>query len=173
MDRTPSAFAQAIAAQVPRLRRYATALSGNVATADDLVQDCVERALSREGTLRDAARLGAWLRTILYSIYISTIRERQRRGIAVTVDDLADDLALTAPSGDEGAVRDLVRAMAALSPDHRQILVLVGVEGMSYREVAELLDVPVGTVMSRLARARERLRAALDGDVDQGLRQVR
>jgi len=173
MDPTPSAFAQAIAAHLPRLRRYATALAGNSAVADDLVQDCVERALSREGTLRDAARLGAWLRTILYSIYISALRERQRRGIAIAVDELADDLALTAPRGDDGAVRDLVRAMAALSPDHRQILVLVGVEGMSYREVAELLDVPVGTVMSRLARASERLRAALDGDADQGLRRVR
>jgi RNA polymerase sigma-70 factor (ECF subfamily) len=173
MDPNPTSFAQAIAAQLPRLRRYATALAGNGAVADDLVQDCVERALSREGTLRDASRLGAWLRTILYSIYISALRERQRRGIAVAVDELADDLALTAPRGDEGAVRDLVRAMASLSPDHRQILVLVGVEGMSYREVAELLDLPVGTVMSRLARARERLRAVLDGDVDQGLRQVR
>jgi RNA polymerase sigma-70 factor (ECF subfamily) len=173
MDPNPTSFAQAIAAQLPRLRRYATALAGNGAVADDLVQDCVERALSREGTLRDASRLGAWLRTILYSIYISALRERQRRGIAVAVDELADDLVLTAPRGDEGAVRDLVRAMATLSPDHRQILVLVGVEGMSYREVAELLDLPVGTVMSRLARARERLRAVLDGDVDQGLRQVR
>jgi RNA polymerase sigma factor (sigma-70 family) len=173
MDPNPTSFAQAIAAQLPRLRRYATALAGNGAVADDLVQDCVERALSREGTLRDASRLGAWLRTILYSIYISALRERQRRGIAVAVDELADDLALTAPRGDEGAVRDLVRAMGTLSPDHRQILVLVGVEGMSYREVAELLDLPVGTVMSRLARARERLRAVLDGDVDQGLRQVR
>jgi len=173
MDPTPSTFAQAIAAQLPRLRRYAAALAGNSAVADDLVQDCIERALSREGTLRDASRLGAWLRTILYSIYISALRERQRRGIAIAVDELADDLALSAPRGDDGAVRDLVRAMATLSPDHRHILVLVGVEGMSYREVAELLDVPVGTVMSRLARARERLRAALDGDVDQGLRRVR
>src|SRR5258708_27592679 len=91
MDPIPSAFAQAIAAQLPRLRRYATALAGNAAVADDLLQDCVERALAREGTLRDAARLGAWLRTILYSIYISAIRTRQRRRTAITVDDLVDD----------------------------------------------------------------------------------
>src|SRR3954463_6913277 len=99
MSPSPSDFTQAITAHLPRLRRYATALAGNAAVADDLVQDCVERALSREGTLRDPSRLGAWLRTILYSIYISTLRERQRRGIPVAVDELADDLALMAPKG--------------------------------------------------------------------------
>ncbi len=97
----------------------------------------------------------------------------RRQGEAVALDNLADDLALSAPPEDRDELRDFVRAMAALSEDHRQILLLVGLEGLTYREIAELLEVPIGTVMSRLARARERLRIALEGGEEQMLRRVR
>jgi RNA polymerase sigma factor (sigma-70 family) len=168
-----SSLAAAIAAAIPRLRRYATALLGNASDADDLVQDCVERALSRADTLRDPDRLTAWLLTILHNLHVSGIRGRQRRGIAVAVDSLADDLALSVPPEDRPATRDFVRGVAALTPEHRQVLLMVCLEGLSYREVGEILDIPIGTVMSRLARARERLRVLLEGGEDQVVRRIK
>jgi DNA-directed RNA polymerase specialized sigma24 family protein len=93
-------------------------------------------------------------------------------GTTIGLDALADDLALSAPPEDRNQIRDFARAMATLSDDHRQILLLVSLEGLSYREIAVLLEVPIGTVMSRLARARERLRIALEGGDDQMLRRV-
>jgi RNA polymerase sigma factor (sigma-70 family) len=166
-------FALRVVAQVPRLRRYATAWLHNAADADDLVQDTVERALQRQDSLRDPARLGAWLLAILHNLHRSNLRRARRHGPQVAVDSLADDLALVAPPEDRGEVRNLVRAMEQLSEDHRQILLLVGLEGLAYREIAELLEIPIGTVMSRLARARERLRIALEGGDDQTMRRVR
>ncbi|CAO3421829.1 RNA polymerase sigma factor [Azospirillum endophyticum] len=164
---------RAIAAHVPRLRRYATALVGNRPDADDLVQDCVEKALANRHALRDPSKLGGWLMTILHNLHISSQRGRRRRGAEVPVEDLADDLALSAPPADRGAVRDFVRAFAQLTDEHRTILLLTGMEGLSYREVAEVLELPIGTVMSRLARARERLRVLLDGGTQQVVRRIK
>ncbi len=164
---------RAIAAHVPRLRRYATALVGNRADADDLVQDCVEKALVNRHALRDPSKLGGWLMTILHNLHISGQRGRRRRGAEIPVDDLSDDLALSAPPADRGAVRDFVRAFARLTDEHRTILLLTGMEGLSYREVAEVLELPIGTVMSRLARAREKLRILLDGGAEQAVRRIR
>jgi RNA polymerase sigma factor (sigma-70 family) len=162
---------RALLAQLPGLRRYATALVGNAADADDLVQDCIERALARRDSLRDPQSLGRWLRVILHNLHVTALR---RRGApSVPVEDLAEDLALSAPPENRDQVRDLVRAMAGLSVEHRQILLLISLEGLSYREVAETLDVPIGTVMSRLARARERLRCLLEGDEDQAVRRIK
>jgi RNA polymerase sigma-70 factor (ECF subfamily) len=149
---------------LPALRRYARALSGNAALADDLVQDCIERALKRSDRLRDAQKLGSWLRSILHNLYIDELRRGKSRGIEQDVGDMADDLALSTPAADRGAVVDFVRAIDTLSVEHRQVLLLVGLEDMNYREIAEELDIPIGTVMSRLARARERLREALEPD---------
>jgi RNA polymerase sigma-70 factor (ECF subfamily) len=162
---------RALLAQLPGLRRYATALVGNAADADDLVQDCIERALARRGTLRDPQSLGRWLKVILHNLHVTALRRRGPTG--VPVDDLVEDLALSAPPENRDQVRDLVRAMAGLSVEHRQILLLISLEGMSYREVAETLDVPIGTVMSRLARARERLRCLLEGDEDRAVRRIK
>jgi RNA polymerase sigma-70 factor (ECF subfamily) len=169
----PPGFTLRLVAQIPRLRRYATAWLHNAADADDLVQDCVERALRRQDSLQDPARLGGWLLAILHNLHLSNLRRARRRGPMLAVDSLADDLALAAPPEDRGEIRNFVRAMDSLSDDHRQILLLVGLEGLSYREIAELLEVPIGTVMSRLARARERLRIALEGGDDQTLRRIR
>ena len=152
------AFADALVAQLPALRRYAMALVGNAALADDLVQDCIERALGQEAQLRDAERLAGWLRRILYHLYIDEIRRNRRRGREQDINELADNLELSAPAPDNSAMKEFVQAVNRLSAEHRQILLLVSVEELSYRQIAEELEIPLGTVMSRLARARERLR---------------
>ena len=162
-----------IAAMTPRLRRYAAALTGSRADAQDLVQDCLEHALAGRESLRDPGRLYPWLLAILHNLHASAHRKRARRGWEEPMDRFADSLALSQPPSDRGALRDLVRAMAALPEDHRQILLLSALEGLRYAEMAEALDIPLGTVMSRLARARERLRLALDGEPQEVLRRVR
>jgi RNA polymerase sigma-70 factor (ECF subfamily) len=155
-------FGRDLIAQLPALRRYATALVGNSVAADDLVQDCIERALRQSERLRDAQKLGSWLRSILHNLYIDELRRGKSRGIEQDIDDMADDFALSAPAADRGAMMDFVRAVNTLSVEHRQVLLLVGLEDMNYREIADELEIPIGTVMSRLARARERLRQALE-----------
>jgi RNA polymerase sigma-70 factor (ECF subfamily) len=158
----PDPFDAALVAQLPRLRRYAVALAGDLTMADDLVQDTVERALSRRATLADGALLYPWLRSILHNLRIDEYRRRRSQGPAVDIDELADAIALSSPAIDRHGTRDLIRAMERLSLEHRQILLLIGIEGMSYKEIAAELDIPIGTVMSRLARAREQLRRRLD-----------
>ena len=153
---------KALVAQLPQLRRYAIALAGNAALADDLVQDSIEKALRQSEQLREVQLLPRWLRRILHNLYIDEIRRRRGRGPQQDIMELADHQELSVPGVEGGAARDFVRAMNALHPEHRQILLLVGLEDLSYREIAEELGVPIGTVMSRLARARERLRGLME-----------
>ncbi|GGF20099.1 RNA polymerase sigma factor [Aliidongia dinghuensis] len=148
--------------ELPRLHRYAIALVGNRAMAEDLVQDCAERALRYSGTLQDRSRIFGWLRTILYNLYMSALNEQRSRGTMVELEQTANSLAMSLPPGERTAAMDFVRAMNELSVEHREVLLLVGLEGLSYREVAATLDIPVGTVMSRLARARAQLRGRLE-----------
>jgi len=160
--RTTDMFAKALTAQLPALRRYAQVLIGNRATADDLVQDCIERALRQSGKLEQAQRIGGWLRSILHNLYIDEIRRQRRQGTSVDLTDVENSGTVITLARDSAAIMDLDRALAGLSFEHRQILLLVGLEGLNYREVADELAIPVGTVMSRLARARERLRDAME-----------
>ena len=153
-------FTVALAAQVPALRRYAVALVRDGAAADDLVQDCIERALRQADKLEEIQRIGGWLRTILHNLHIDELRRRRRQGVRVDITDVSATLA--APSGDPGLLIDFDRAMGQLTFEHRQVLLLVGLEGLNYREVAEELGIPIGTVMSRLARGREKLREAME-----------
>nr|WP_112174794.1 sigma-70 family RNA polymerase sigma factor [Paraburkholderia unamae] len=143
------------------MRRYARALTGDAAWADDLMQDAAERALSRWTSFRPQSNLRAWLFTILRHLYIDQLRGR--REIAVD-DEAAPWRALEAPHGEvDGLVlRDLQRALYALPAAQREVLLLVCVEELSYGEASAVLGVPPGTVMSRLSRAREHLRALLD-----------
>ncbi len=157
-------FAAQLIAQLPALRRYAMALCGNRALADDLVQDGIERALSRTPSLLEPERLGAWLRTVVYNLFIDELRRRRVRGVRLDVAKMENDLALSTPPPDRLTPNAVGKAMAGLSIEHRQILVLAGVEELTYQEIAEELGVPLGTVMSRLARARAALRAALERD---------
>ena len=155
-------FVKALMEQLPTLRRYATALTGSVASADDLVQDCMERALRSSNQLRDLTFLAGWLRKILHNLHIDEIRKRRAQGIQQDIEKLTDDLELSATAPNPGQMRDFLRALNALSLEHRQILLLAGLEELSYREIARELDLPIGTVMSRLARARERLRELME-----------
>lgn len=170
---SPRQFATMLIAEIPRLRRYATAWLGNAADADDLVQDCMERAIERRETLRDPGRLGSWLLAILHNLHISGVRRRQRRGsVVVGLHSLEDELLRHAPPADRARMRDLVRGMAQLSEDHRQVLLLAALEGLSYREIADVLEVPLGTVMSRLSRARESLRVLMEEQPDGNVREA-
>ncbi len=155
-------FTGALIAQLPALRRYAMALTGNAALADDLVQDSIERALKHSTQLRDIASLAGWLRGILRNLHIDEIRRRKGHGQQQDILELADHPDLSVAASDGSMARDFVRAMNALSLEHREILLLAGLEELSYRQIADELGVPMGTVMSRLARARERFRALIE-----------
>jgi RNA polymerase sigma-70 factor (ECF subfamily) len=163
---THEEFVNALVAQLPGLRRYAVALVGRAALADDLVQDCIERALRQSAQLRDLQHFPGWLRRILYNLYIDEIRRSRGRGKEQDITELADHLELSVPAATGSIpVTDFLKAINALSLEHRQILLLVGLENLNYREIADELDIPIGTVMSRLARARERLRSMMQDDV--------
>ena len=159
--RIPAGFATALIARLPAMRRYAMALCGNPAQADDLVQDSIERALKAAPGLRAPDNLPAWLRRIVRNLYLDDMRRGAVRGVKVNLDDMTNDMAISVAPPDHGAIPEIARAMAGLSVEHRQILVLSGVEELTYREIAAELDVPIGTVMSRLARARAALRDAM------------
>jgi len=160
------AFVNALVSQLPHLRRYAVAITGNAALADDLVQDSIERALRQSAQLRELELLPRWLRRILHNLYVDEIRRRQSRGSLQDIMELSDHLELSTPALDGNLAREFVKAMDALSIEHRQILLLVGLEELSYRQIADELEVPIGTVMSRLARARERLRSIMEDGTD-------
>ena len=156
------AFSAAVLAALPRLRRYAIALLRDVNMADDLVQDCVERALKNRAALVDPNHISGWLSSILHNLYLDSLRRKRRRGAHIELDDSLNLIELSVLPADRGIAKDLVEAMSDLSFEHRQILLLIGLEGHSYRDVANQLGIPIGTVMSRLARARTQLRSRLD-----------
>jgi RNA polymerase sigma-70 factor, ECF subfamily len=154
-----SDFAQELALQIPRLRRYAWALSGNVAWADDLVQDTLERALRRRWLFRFSGNLSSWLYKILFRLYLNQVA--QRRLLPLVPPEEAPE---PSTAEDIGVQLDIQRALARLSPEQRAVVLLVGLEQLSYQEAAEVLKIPLGTVMSRLARGREQLRIQLNGE---------
>jgi RNA polymerase sigma-70 factor, ECF subfamily len=155
-------FSAALIAQLPGLRRYATALAGNASTADDLVQDSIERALRRAGSLQNLDRMASWLRAILHNIFIDDLRRTPGRVARVDISDMENHTELSVTPDKDALHLDIVRAVNRLTYEHRQILLLAGLEGLSYAEIAGELDLPIGTVMSRLARAREKLRNLLE-----------
>ncbi|HEX4742299.1 MAG TPA: sigma-70 family RNA polymerase sigma factor [Caulobacteraceae bacterium] len=150
---------------IPALRRYAGALLRDGDAADDLVQDCLERAISRWGQRRADGDTRTWLFAILHNLAMSRLRREARRGAHLTLES-ADETALSQAPDQEHRLRhgELLRAVAALPEDQRSVLLLVSVEDLSYAETARVLGAPVGTVMSRLSRARERLRQAMMGE---------
>jgi RNA polymerase sigma-70 factor (ECF subfamily) len=145
---------------IPRLRRYARALVGDRATADDLVQDTLERAWAKLHLYRRGTDLRAWLFTVMHNVHVNRVRAARATD---PLDDDMPELAQRAAQGDTLLVRDLDRAIACLPADQRAVLLLVTLEEMSYEEVARSLSIPIGTVMSRLSRAREKLRAMMLG----------
>ena len=146
---------------IPALRRYAWALLRDGDAADDLVQDALERALSRWWLRPRGVDLAPWLFTILRNLHVDRHRARTRRGPHVALDEAADaDVAAEQENG--LALRDALAALDRLPEEQKSALLLVGVEDLTYEEAARVLGVPVGTVMSRLSRGRARLRSLLE-----------
>lgn len=157
---------------IPRLRRYARALTGDRTRADDLVQDTLERGSAKLSLWRPETDLRAWLFTIMHNCFINQLR-RGRGAVLLALDDV-DEPATTQNAPDEGlVVHDLLAAVARLKPEHREVLLLVAIEQLRYEEVAKVLAIPIGTVMSRLSRAREQLRAALDAEAAPVVRRIK
>jgi RNA polymerase sigma-70 factor (ECF subfamily) len=153
----------ALEAEIPRLRRYALFLARDRHRADDLVQDCLVRAIDKRDSFQPGTNLRAWLFVILRNGFITELRQARLRA-DVEADPEDDHPAVaTAPNQiDHLRLRELRHAVDELSPEHREILLLVVIEGLSYERAAEILAVQVGTVRSRLSRARAMLRERLD-----------
>lgn len=154
-----------IVACIPALRRYARGLTGEPGRADDLVQDTLERAWARFSLWQRRGELRAWMFGIMHNCFVDGLRAQRSRPEDATAGD-APEQPERATQADRLELRDLDRLLQRLPPDQREVLLLIGLEELSYREVALALGVAPGTVMSRLSRARERLRAELQGQDD-------
>jgi RNA polymerase sigma-70 factor (ECF subfamily) len=157
---------------IPNLRRYARALTRDREQADDLVQDCLERALSRRHLWRAEGNTRAWLFTIMHNIHANDTRRNSNRPATVPIDAEAGHHARPPGQLPRLAGLEMAAALEALSDEQRQVVLLVALEGMSYGEVAETLGIAQGTVMSRLSRGRERLRQLME-EGPTGLRVVK
>jgi len=145
---------------LPRLRRFATGLTGSVASGDDLVQDTVERALRNLHQWEPGTRLDSWMFRIAKNRFLDIRRSQKRSGIVA--GDIPDDAPAVTTDGVRGTEAHLmlsgaVQALDGLPPEQREALLLVAVEGLSYRDAADILEIPIGTLTSRIARAREAL----------------
>ena len=155
---------------IPRLRRYARALVGDRSAADDLVQDTLERAWAKLHLYRRGTDLRAWLFTVMHNVHVNKVRATRATD---TLEDEMPELAQRASQGDSLMVRDLDRSISRLPAEQRSVLLLVTLEDMSYDEVAHTLGSPIGTVMSRLSRAREKLRGMMLGQPSAKLKLVK
>jgi RNA polymerase sigma factor (sigma-70 family) len=159
-----SDFHRQIEEQIPRLRRYARALTRNPDRADDLLQDTLVRALDKQHLWQPGTNLRAWLFTLMHNQNINAIRRNEPLKSSVDIDDTA--IALTAVSDTQAASKlaELDRALGQLPQNQRAVILLIGLEGMSYEEAAAVLQIAIGTIRSRLSRGREALRRLMDGE---------
>ncbi len=149
---------------VPRLRRYARALAGNREDADDLVQDTLERAWTKSGLWRGVSDMRAWLFGIMHNLHVDGVRRPRLH--KVTMDEDTPEVPVAPTQGERLAVLDLQAALDQLPVEQKEILLLVALEEMAYADIARTLGIPIGTVMSRLSRGRERLRGLMEGRDD-------
>ncbi|MEH3102209.1 RNA polymerase sigma factor [Sphingomonas adhaesiva] len=156
-----SSFTDELLTLIPRLRRFAHALARDGADADDLLQASVERALVRQDQWQPGTRLDSWMYRIMRNLWIDTARAAQRRGETFVPPDAGEEVG--AMGGQEASVElhHVMRAMRTLPAEQREAVALVVVEGFAYKEAAEILDVPIGTLTSRLVRGREALMTRL------------
>ncbi len=147
--------------QIPRLRRYARALTGNTVAAEDLLQESLAHALERLGQWQPDTDLRAWLFTVMHNLHISEHRRSGRQPELYPLESLAEPLLSVADAEQDQRLAELERALQQLTLEQREVLLLVTLEGMPYRTVAQVLNIAEGTVMSRLHRAREQLRSGL------------
>ena len=144
---------------IPNLRRYARALVGAREGADDLVPDTLERA-GRQFHLWRPGDLRAWLFSIMHNVFVNQLKARK-----IFPDmEVDDSFAAPTPSATRSDILDLTRALGTLAPEQREVVLLIALEDMSYADVSRALGIPMGTVMSRLSRGRERLRRAMEGE---------
>ncbi len=150
-------YARLLEAEIPRLRRYARALTRDVTRADDLVQSCLARAVAKQHLWQPGTDLRAWLFTILHNQYVNDVRRSVREADSIELSE-APQLTVQSNAIASLELRDLETALGKLQPEQREVILLVGLEGMAYEEVAAVLEIPVGTVRSRLSRGRDQLR---------------
>jgi RNA polymerase sigma factor (sigma-70 family) len=145
-------FASLLEGEIPRLRRYARALTRDPIQADDLIQSCLTRALAKQHLWQAGTNLRAWRFTLMHNQHVNDVRRSAHEGVTVDVDDATSPVLTVHPIAMASLeLRDLERAIGQLAPEQRQVILLVGLEGMQYEEVALILNVPVGTVRSRLS----------------------
>jgi RNA polymerase sigma-70 factor (ECF subfamily) len=157
-----SDFACRVEQEIPRLRRYARALARNADRADDLVQETLLRAIAKAHLWQPGSDLRAWLFTIMHNHYVNMVRRAMREEATVDIDRVSSALVATTDPTASRRLCELEHALACLSGEQREVILLVGLEGMSYETAARILSVPVGTVRSRLSRGRDALRRLLD-----------
>lgn len=155
-------FGRLLEKEIPRLRRYARALTGDGSRADDLVQDTLVRAIAKQHRWQCGTNLRAWLFTIMHNQNINVVRASVRQGVAVAVDEASPYLVARSDPTGALSLRDFDRALARIPAEQRQVILLIGLEDITYEEAAAILDVPIGTIRSRLSRGRESLRKLLD-----------
>lgn len=165
-------FLDSVEACVPALRRYARALTRNADLADDLVQDCLERAIARRSLFRPTGTVRAWLYTILLNLHRNALRASRRRGMLVDIATVPEP---SSPASQPGhmALAELASAIDTLPLEQKEALLLVTLEGLAYQEAADILDIPLGTLMSRLGRARAALRQLTGNPAEPHLRTVK
>ena len=148
--------------EIPRLRRYARALTRNAVRADDLVQETLVRALRKEHLWQPGTDLRAWLFTLMHNLNVNEVRRAIRDDATVDLENCSENLTATTDPTVSRQLRELDHALAQLPEEQRQVILLIGLEGMSYEDAATILDVPIGTIRSRLSRGRESLRKLMD-----------
>lgn len=153
------AFERELLALLPRLRRFARSLARDAADADDLVQVAVERALKAREQWQEGTRLDAWIMRIVRNCWIDEVRSRTRRAQTFAPEEAGAAVGVAAHQDIERAaeMQDVDRAMNALPPEQREVIALVLVEGLAYKEAAAILEIPIGTLTSRLTRGRQAL----------------
>ena len=157
--------------QIPHLLRYAKALTRNNDMAEDLIQDCLERAWNKRSLWNSQRKLRPWLFTIMHNVYINEISKISNQQCHIPID-----LSIVDERIDHTQIlhlRDLDNALGKLSPEYREVVLLAGLENLSYKEIANVTSLPLGTVMSRLSRAREKLRQLMDDSETDNVVQLR
>ena len=162
-----SPFNTLLEAEIPRLRRYARALVRDAGRADDLVQDTLMRALTKQELWTPGTNLGAWLLTLMHNHFVNAVRRPPRDAVSSDTEDVSEAVVSTSDPTASCQLRELENALAQLRREEREVILLVGLEGLRYHETADILGVPVGTVRSRLSCGRERLRRLLDMRADE------
>jgi len=163
---------QLFSTHIPRLRRYARALTGDRFWADDLVQESLARGWEKRAQWQTGSDLRAWLFAILHNLYVNDVRRRIRRPDALSIDAIEFEFPVAGSAETRLELRDLENALRQLPDEQRIVVLLVALEDLSYGQVSSVLGIPIGTVMSRLSRGRERLRALMGGSPPQ-LRRVK